>query len=153
MLPGLRLANRIFRHGLYYRLRVEAEFLCYALSRGYGPALWRRLVSPQAQSAEQVTHWSTGLPEVADGDALATWFRDRGLRVEEGWHAFYLSPQPGLAEALGEMVAAYPENAGFKVLKSLGDVDRARYIRSRRQPWLKRRIIGKPRDRGRLGWG
>ena len=131
-MPGLRLANRIFRHGLYHRLRVEAEFLGYALSHGYGPALWRRLVSPQVQNAEEVTHWSTDLPEVADGDALAAWFRDRGLRVEEGWHAFYLPPQPGLAEALGEMVGAYPENAGFKVLKSMGDVQQARYIRSRR---------------------
>ncbi|MFQ6029255.1 MAG: hypothetical protein ACE5Q6_17395 [Dehalococcoidia bacterium] len=142
--PGLRLANRYLRHGLYRRVRVELEFLLHALRHGYGPAIWRRLIPSRTRSTEQVVHWPTSIPDVADGDALAAWFRGQGLRVDEGWHAFYLPPQPGLAQVLGEAVSAYPDNAGFKVLKSLGDVEQARYIRSPRQPWLKRRVIGNP---------
>ena len=144
LVPGLRLANRYLRQGLYRRLRVETEFLCHALRHGYGPVLLRRVISARTRQAEPVTHWNTGIPEMVDGDALADWLRSQGLVIEEGWHAFYLHPQPRLAEVLGAVVGAYPENAGFKVLKSLGDAEQARYIRSRRQPWLKLRVIGNP---------
>lgn len=64
----------------------------------------------------------------AHPDALRAELLARGLTVAEGRHTLYLPPQPGLREALGPVVAAYPPTCGFKLLKRFAAPDRARYL-------------------------
>lgn len=63
-----------------------------------------------------------------DASALRACLREHSLQVAEGRHTIYVPPQPGREAVFGdELLAAYPEHAGIKLLKNFAPPSRARY--------------------------
>jgi hypothetical protein len=66
--------------------------------------------------------------EGATIDALRIALRGASLRFAEGRHTLYIPPQPGREAVFGaELLAAFPPEAGIKVLKNFEPPSRARY--------------------------
>lgn len=63
-----------------------------------------------------------------DDAALLRRLLTDGVRVHEGRHTLYLPPQPGLDQALGPVVEAFPPECGFKLLRRFAPPERARYL-------------------------
>jgi hypothetical protein len=63
-----------------------------------------------------------------DASALRAALRQHSLQVAEGRHTIYVPPQPGREAVFGaELLAAFPENVGIKLLKNFAPPSRARY--------------------------
>jgi len=122
---------------------AEARLLAHALRNG----LWRSLSAGSRRPgyAQKVLTWPTRLPDHADSSEIVAHLRRAGLRVQEGGHAFYLPPQPGLAATLGSVIERYPPGSGFKVLRDFRGLEEAHYLHPERQTRLRRRLIGTPR--------
>jgi hypothetical protein len=64
----------------------------------------------------------------ANIDALRVALRAASLRFAEGRHTLYVPPQPGREAVFGaELLAAFPPEAGIKVLKNFDAPSRVRY--------------------------
>jgi hypothetical protein len=109
--------------------------------------LWRSLPRPRrrAVNGQEVLTWRTCIPGGGNSRDIVSGLRQAGLRVDEGGNAFYLPPQPGLAEILGPAADRYPPGSGFKILRDLRTVDKAHYLHPERQTPVRRWLIGTPR--------
>lgn len=139
-----RIPSAIGTRLRWHPVSVAVRLLTHALRNG----LWRSL-SPGIRKVpyeQQVLTWSTSIPDRPDSTDIVAYLRQAGVRVHEGGNAFYLPPQPRLAEMLGAAVEGYPPGSGFKVLRDFRGVDEAHYLHPRRQTRLRRRLIGTPRD-------
>jgi len=123
---------------------IELRLLAHALRNG----LWRSLSPARSKAGceeeQQVLTWSTFLPDRGSSRDIVSYLRQAGLRVEEGGNAFYLPPQPGLADVLGSAVECYPPASGFKVLRDFRGLEEAHYLHPERQTPVRRRLIGSP---------
>lgn len=71
---------------------------------------------------------NTGLSNLYSPVDLVAVFKQRSLRYMEGLHTFYLPPQQGLRDTLGEIVDCYPESSGFKILKNFAKPANVHYM-------------------------
>jgi hypothetical protein len=63
-----------------------------------------------------------------DVEGLRAALREHSLQVAEGRHTIYVPPQPGREAVFGaELMAAFPPQAGIKLLKNFAHPSRARY--------------------------
>jgi hypothetical protein len=134
------LGTRLRWHPLSVGVRLVTHALRAGLWRTFCPTGRRRIVE------QQVLAWTTRLPHRADSAEIVGYLRQHGVRVHEGGNAFYLPPQPGLGDVLGDVVIRYPPGSGFKVLRDFRGLDEAHYLHPQRQTRLRRRLIGTPRD-------
>ena len=68
---------------------------------------------------------------------LLTYLEVARIDYNEGGHAVYLPPESFKASAFGQLAAAYPPDAGLKIVKGKGGIDDGEYISEpyqRRQP-------------------
>ncbi len=61
-------------------------------------------------------------------DALLSYLGSEKLDYNEGGHAVYLPPQSFQASVFGKLAAAYPPDAGLKIVKGKGGIDAGGYI-------------------------
>jgi len=54
--------------------------------------------------------------------------RSGGIRVSEGRHTIYVPPQAEIDRMFGAMVACYPSNSGFKILRRFARPQEARNV-------------------------
>lgn len=107
------------------RRAVEME------ARAFSHALRSRMLRPRVklESARQKpTILAMSLPGVTKYPELVEFLTGNGFTFHEGRHTLYLPPQDGLQDLLGRNRSIYPPDAGLKLLKSLGPVDRATYL-------------------------
>jgi hypothetical protein len=140
-----RIKATIGRHAPWLTpVSIQARLLAHAFRNG----LWRSL-SPgvrRAAHGQRVLTWFTAIPDRRSSAEIVSYLRQSGLLVQEGGNAFYLPPQPGLAQTLGAAVEHYPPGSGFKVLRDFRRLEEAHYLHPERQTRLRRRLIGTPRD-------
>jgi hypothetical protein len=119
------LRAEIRRRPLIHRVAKEALV---------GLKLARQRLRLRGGRAEPVHGWGTRVDRYAipfaggDLEALRAAAREHSLRTAEGRHTLYIPPQPGREALLGaELLAAFPPEAGFKLLKNFAPPSRARY--------------------------
>ena len=66
--------------------------------------------------------------EIEAVDALLTYLGSEKLDYNEGGHAVYLPPASFQASVFGKLAAAYPSDAGLKIVKGKGGIEAGGYI-------------------------
>ena len=142
-----------------YLSRNDAAYWTAAVLYEYAqyPAhIWRQGLTRRAlglrgrrtrDGAQTMLDWRVDLPAIGTPQDLGRWLRAKGLSVCEGGHAFYVAPQPGLADLFPPVVDFYPRQSGFKILKDFRHPTRARYLyKDRYALRFLSRLIGSPQD-------
>ncbi len=107
---------------------------------------WRRAPSP-LQARQSVLTWTVPIPPWNGPDDLIGSFHSQNIRVVEGAHTLYIAPQAALQRLMPSLVSFYPEQCGFKILKTCSDPLAGGYVyKNGRSLKLLMRLIGLPHD-------
>ena len=129
----------LYENALLLRHIVEQGLAGIALGRGVGTS--------HARTRQSAMTWEVPFSFGEGPEDLINWLRARGITVAEGGHTFYIAPQDALRNIIPRVVASYPPQAGFKILKDCRHPLEARYLhKHRRSLTLLRRLIGTPQD-------
>ena len=121
-LKKLPFTEKILRSG-YYELMAFLRFSEHRLrSLGKKDNLDFRAYK-QSQQA-----WPVAFGGAQNAEELCALFDRLGVRYVQGGHTIYLPPQEKLTAVLGDMVAAFPPDAGYKILKNFSAPDEAVYL-------------------------
>ena len=126
----------------------NSMLLRHILQQGLGAsAIGHRVPQSRARARQSVTTWRVPFPPFDSAADLIEWLRAQGVTVNEGGHTFYVGPQDAIRQLLPTIVAAYPQQSGFKILKDCRHPVEARYLhKHRRSLQLLKRVIGRPQD-------
>jgi hypothetical protein len=134
----------------YHRVEEELRFSLHAVTSGLWRQVWRRCRDRGHVRKQLPLVWESPLRLPAQGASRRRWAPELsrlGIQCREGDHALYIPPQPGLSTRLGSFVAAYPEDAGYKLLKNPGSPEKARYLGDlRRITWTESTLVGVAQD-------
>ena len=129
-------------------LYENSLYLPHILREGLLPNVlgWRRAPSP-LQARQSVLTWTVPIPPWNGPDDLIGSLRSCGIRVVEGAHTLYIAPQPALRRLMPTVVNFYPDQCGFKILKTCSDPLAGGYVyKNGRSLKLLLRLIGQPHD-------
>lgn len=125
----LESASRNICFRLARRAYGEAKMLHHVLRHSLVTYLLRRLEGdlfiPLRQSPPS---WNVDIGQICNAEELRAFLIRNGISFDEGGHTIYIRPQIGLEKLLGKMVAFYPPDAGFKILKQFQSPKRVRYV-------------------------
>jgi hypothetical protein len=102
-----------------------------------GDFAWRR----RRNYLGTISEWKLPI-QVTSADDLLAQCDGSGIRCATGRHSVYLPPQPMLRHWLGEIVEAFPEDAGFKILRNFESPMEASYLSNGHQRRLTKRMMG-----------
>jgi hypothetical protein len=101
--------NELFRHARFSLIAI-GNVSRHALRLARRPSL-------TTASCQQPLVWESEI-KFSNPDQLRDQLRSAGIQFEEREHSFYIRPSPLLAGTLGRFVGSYPENSGWKIMKS-----------------------------------
>ena len=130
------------------RLYENALYVPHVARQGLGRMLLR-LPEPDPRHGQRqaILTWKVPFHSATGSADLIAWLRSSGVRVHEGGHTIYVPPQEALRAVIPAIVAFYPDQAGFKILRDLRHPREARYLyKHRRSLRLLTRLIGTPED-------
>jgi hypothetical protein len=134
-----KAVEAVYENALLLRHIVEQGLTGVALGRGVGTS--------HTRTRQSVMTWHVPFSMGGGPEDVIGWLRARGITVSEGGHTFYIAPQAALGNVIPQIVASYPRDAGFKILKDCRHPFEARYLyKHRRSLKLLRRLIGTPQD-------
>lgn len=125
----LELASRNICFRLARRAYGEAKMLHHVLRHSLVTYLLRRLEGASFTSLRQsASSWNVDIGQICNAEELQAFLIRNRIIFDEGGHTIYIRPQMGLEKLLGKMVAFYPSDAGFKILKQFQSSKRVRYV-------------------------
>jgi len=129
-------------------LYENSMLLRHILQQGLGAAaIGHRAPQSRARARQSMMTWQVPFPPFDSAVDLIDWLRAQGVTVNEGGHTFYVGPQDAIRKLIPTVVAAYPQQSGFKILKDCRHPIEARYLhKHRRSLQLLKRVIGRPQD-------
>lgn len=138
-----RTLSKLKRFPWAFRLYAESRMAIHAVA-AFGPKLLRPhwLFSSGTPPRQQPLRWQLPMEGLGSEAGIRSVLAGRGLHFQEGFHTFYVPPQDGLAEKLGELVEWYPPGSGFKILKVVAPPDRAVYRVDIRNNWVAGKWMG-----------
>jgi hypothetical protein len=125
----LELASRNIFLRLARRAYGEARMLNHVLQDSLAIYFLRRLRGISSTPLKQSPlSWNVEIGQIRNAEDLGEFLIQNHIIFDEGGHTIYIRPQPGLEKIFGKMVAFYPSDAGFKVLKQFQSPERVRYV-------------------------
>ena len=117
-------------------------FFKHALREGLWKVLFTFTKKTRYEEYQSILTWNVSSPVINDLQSLKKWFQDNGVSFQEGRFAIYIAPQPALKKIIPDIVAFYPPQAGFKILKDFHAPNDANYIAD--SLIIRRTLVGKP---------
>jgi O-antigen/teichoic acid export membrane protein len=125
----LELASRNIFLRLARRAYGEARMLNHVLQDSLVIYFLRRLRGVSYTPLKQPPlSWNVEIGQIRNAEDLGEFLIQNHIVFNEGGHTIYIRPQLGLEKIFGKMVAFYPSDAGFKVLKQFRSPQRVRYV-------------------------
>jgi hypothetical protein len=99
------------------------------------------------KTRQSILTWTVPIPPWNGPEDLIGWLKPQGVHVMEGAHTFYIAPQETFRQVAPSIVAFYPEQCGFKILKTCRDPLAGGYVyKNGRSLKFLMRLIGQPQD-------
>ena len=133
-LRQIRFFRLLFRNLLFLKL-------------AFREGLWRLFIGNVGKNKriqkQKILTWRVFFPDIDTIAELRLWLKGNGIIYCEGGHTLYLPPQSNLTKIIPDVVAFYPKDTGFKILKDLRPPDEANYI-SDNSVLAREMIVGTP---------
>lgn len=129
-----------------WRVKEEIHFTIYACLHFRQRFL--RCRKQQHCRKQKSLSWDLKSSNVDNYKTLKAWLSENHIYFQEGGHTIYVPPQHALASIFGRIVDFYPDDAGYKIIKSPGTIETTEYLqegkstRTRVQSMLMESIVG-----------
>ena len=106
-----------------YRLIKRVGFLRLLGQTLWRASTWQRELPVQAARCFELPGF-----DMQTLDELIEYLGSNGIHYAQGGHTVYLPPESARQSAFASIMTSYPDNAGLKIIKNKGGVDKSAYV-------------------------